>query len=149
MNGHLVGVSNPQRVMMHINKLIQATLRLFDSLDESTLQTVLGEAQTRFELIKKPETKEEEFLLIFYIFKQIGLGFSNRIEHLEELVITFDMVKLKREDRSFWRRDQFLANLIVPLLQPLLQIHRDHTGQKPLVIKSLESKHLDEIDLYS
>jgi hypothetical protein len=98
----------------------------------------------RTNLIKKPETKDEEYLLTYYILKQIGIGFRDQVKNLEDLVISSDMIRLKRQDKSYRRKDQFLANLFVPLMNLLNEIHKDHLG---IVSINYSSQEYD--DLYT
>ncbi len=126
--GILAHLSNPQKIHEHKDDLIQAILRSQATITDWVIQNTKGEVQMRTSLIKKPETKDEEYLLTYYILKQIAIGFRNQVKHLEDFIIYADMVKLKRSDRTYARKDQFLANLCVPLMDMLDEIHKEHSG---------------------
>lgn len=139
-------VANTVKVKEHIHSLIDAILRAQDTLTEWVLTNVKGEYEMRTSLIRKPESKEEEYLIILYILKQLGPGFSFQIKQIEDLVICNDIIKLRRQDKSYGRKDQLLANIFGPLIYMLFELHNEHIGKPYKSFTSLSKSDKDEID---
>ena len=141
-SGTLHEVANPKQTLEHLGPLIDAILRAQQTITDWILHEIKGEVEMRINLIQKPETKEQEYLLTFFILKQVAPGFRNQMKQIEELVCCFDMVKLKRTDKTYGRRDQFLANLFIPLIHVLNDIHKEHSG-KTLTLKQYMLSDMD------
>ena len=141
-NGSLYEVANTKNTLENMHLLIDAVLRCQQTLNDWILNNMKGEYEMRTSLIRKPETKDEEYLITFFILKQVAPGFRNQIKQIEDLVSSHDMVKLKRTDKTYGRRDQFLANLFIPHIHHLHEIHSEHSG-RPSMMKYLESKDID------
>lgn len=143
---------NLEKIKKHIPELVDSILRSQRTITDWVLHSVRGEFDMRTKLIRKPETKDEEYLLIYIILKQVGLGFRDQIRDVENLVISLDMVKFTKYDKNDMRKEQLLANLFAPLVESLHEIHNEHTiGAKTKQLPKLkEYKFNDEIDiLYS
>jgi hypothetical protein len=148
--GTLEELGNAKNIRKNLNDFIQAILRSSSSVNEILLYNMKGEAEMRMNLIKKPESKEEEYLLKYYILSQIAPAFKEEVKDVYSLVATYDMVKLKREDKSYGRIDQFLANLYIPILEAIHQIHKEHSGEctgKCMPVTPLKVYQFDEMDL--
>jgi hypothetical protein len=135
-NGSLYEVANLKQILENRVILIDAILRAQHTLNDWILNDMKGEVDMRTTFIRKPETKEEEYLLTFFILKQVAPGFRNQMKQIEELVASKEMVKLKRTDKTYGKRDQFLANLFIPLIHQLNEIHNEHCGKPTLKFKS-------------
>ena len=142
--GVLAEVANAQRIKEQKHELIKEILCCQSALTDWVLQNTKGEVEMRTSLIKKPETKDEEYLLTYYILKQVGIGFREKVKGMEELAIWADMIKLKRQDKTYRQKDQFLANLFVPLMNLLNEIHKEHLG---IPIQAYSTGDVD--DLYT
>lgn len=143
---------NRKNIRENLYELIDSILRAQKTITEWVLHSVKGEFDMRIKLIRKPETKDEEYMLTFLILKQIGLGFREQIKHVEELVISLDMVRFTKHDKNDMRKEQLLANIFAPLVQILHEIHNEHTiGAKTKQLPKLKDyKFDDEMDiLYS
>ncbi len=141
--GSLHNFSNHKNVRENMHALIDALLRSQQTINDWILKEMKGEYDMRTTLIQKPQTKEGEYLLTFYILKSVAPGFRQKIQQIEEVIDSFDMVKYKRTDRIYNKKDQFLANLFIPLIQLLHEIHKEHS-MKTLTLKKYM---MDEIDL--
>ena len=141
--GSLHKFSNHKHVRENIHHLIDSILRSQQTINDWILKEMKGEYEMRTNLIQKPETKDQEYLLTYYILRSVAPGFKQKIQQIEEVVDSFDMVKYKRTDRIYNKKDQFLANLFIPLIQVLHEIHGDHV-KKTLTLKQYM---LDEMDL--
>lgn len=140
--GSLSELANHKPIQENMSSLIDAILRAQHTLNDWILNEMKGEYEMRTNLIRKPETKEQEYLLTFFILKQVAPGFRNQMKQIEDLVSCLDMVKLKRTDKSYGRRDQFLANLFIPLIHLLNEIHKEHSG-KTLTLKQYMLTDMD------
>ena len=143
--GVLYTVGNPEKIRENLDTLIPAILRAQATLTDWILKNMKGEVEMRVSLVKKPETKEEEYLLTFYVLLHLAQSFRSQMKQIEDLSISLEFVKLKRTDKSFGRKDQFLANLFVPLIEILYEIHTEHTS----TYKSIPLKEyiFDDTDL--
>ena len=129
-SGLLFHVSNPEQVRQNLPDLIDTVLRAIPCITDFVLRSTKGEYEMRTSLIKKPDTKDEECLLRFYILKQLGLGFRQEIHHTLEVAGAHDMIRFRRSGNHTLQADQFLANLYAPLMESLLELHKDHTYKK-------------------
>lgn len=141
-NGTLYQISNRKNILENLESLIDAILRAQHTLNDWILNEMKGEYEMRINLIQKPDTKEEENLLTFLVLKQVAPGFRNQMKQIEDLVTCYDMVKLKRTDKTYWKKDQFLANLFIPLISILNEIHKEHSG-KVLTLKQYLFSEMD------
>jgi hypothetical protein len=123
--------------------LIDAILRSQQTINDWILKEMKGEYEMRTNLIQKPATKEAEYLLTFYILKSVAPGFKQKVQQIEEVIDSFDMVKYKRTDRIYNKKDQFLASLFIPLIHLLHEIHNEHSRK----VLTLREYMLDEMDL--
>lgn len=141
-NGPLHEISNYKNTQQNLDSLIDAILRAQHTLNDWILNQMKGEYEMRTNLIRKPDTKEEEYLLTFFILKQVAPGFRNQMKQIEDLVTCYDMVKLNRTDKTYGKKDQFLANLFIPLIHTLNEIHKEHSG-KTLTLKQYLLSDMD------
>jgi hypothetical protein len=123
--GALHSIANGKNIRAHKSELINAILRSQQTLNNWIFMNMRKEYETRVNLFeKKPQTREEEYLFLFYILKCVGIAFSLQLPQMEELILEKDMVRFKQTDTGFERKDQFLANLFIPLIENLELIHR-------------------------
>ena len=141
--GCLHGLGNHNNIRDNMYSLIDAILRSQQTINDWILKEMKGEYEMRTTLIQKPATKEGEYLLTFYILKNVAPGFKQKVQQIEEVIDSFDMVKYRRTDRIYNKKDQFLANLFIPLIHLLNEIHKEHSA-KTLTLKKYM---LDEMDL--
>jgi hypothetical protein len=129
-NGVLYSVSNSHKIQEKIYELIDTVLRVAPTVTEYVLKNAKGEYEMRTTLIQKPDTKDKENLLRFYILKSVGPGFRNQIPAVTEFMEACDFVKFRRSGRIYNQTDQFLSNLFIPLFDILIDMHKEHTGQQ-------------------
>jgi hypothetical protein len=141
--GSLHGLSNDKNIRENMYSLIDAILRSQQTINDWILKEMKGEYEMRTTLIQKPPTKEGEYLLTFYILKNVAPGFRQKVQQIEEVIDFFDMVKYKRTDRIYNKKDQFLANLFIPLIHLLHEIHKEHSGR----VLTLKEYMVNEMDL--
>jgi hypothetical protein len=147
--GLLRPVGNMKQIKEQIHPLIHTTLRSINTVTEWVLRSMKGEVEMRTTLIKKPDTKEEEYLLAYLILKSVGSGFREKVKDAEQTVVLHDMVRFRRTDKSDSRKDIFLAILIIPILEELISLHEDHSRPHTAEYFSAPrpNKNLDEYDL--